>query len=383
MEPTENKPDSRMPGLVGLGLLVAVGLGFGLGQWLKPTASEPDRLPIPSAPSSIFKPPAKLVVYQEGPAIPQLWLDTFSSGVGSLKVDLRALARNADGTWPSDGDVYLLKARSFSELGRSVPWADLTGKVPLDGVNPVYRGQAFDPRGLQSRPWRISPWFFMKRVAVGTNPKVAMAPVLRWASEPGAIFPEDTDLMAAIWIKSQNRSVNLGGESARTIAKQQVEASLVGKLATEEECWNGLKDGRVNFSYLPSWRLILDPQAGGGLIRWSALPTGTLVDFEVMAVPEGSSRKEMAYRFCEFLLAPSQQAALLGATGFFPVHSKPGMEWAGSTFLMPTGPWFDRSEFILWPYPQVAVTSPQPTAETNAVVPVIGGEQKTENGLGK
>jgi hypothetical protein len=218
----------------------------------------------------------------------------------------------------------------------------------------------------------------MKRVAVGTNPKVAMAPVLRWASEPGAIFSEDTDLMAAIWIKSQNRSVNLGGESARTIAKQQVEASLVGKLATEEDCWNGLKDGRVNFSYLPSWRLILDPQAGGGLIRWSALPTGTLVDFEVMAVPEGSSKKEMAYRFCEFLLAPSQQAALLGATGFFPVHSKPGMEWAGSTFLMPTGPWFDRSEFILWPYPQVAVTSPQPTSETNAVVPAIGGEQKSE-----
>jgi hypothetical protein len=102
------------------------------------------------------------------------------------------------------------------------------------------------------------------------------------------------------------------------------------------------------------------------------------VDFEVMAVPEGSPRKEMAYRFCEFLLAPSQQAALLGATGFFPVHSKPGMEWAGSTFLMPTGPWFDRSEFILWPYPQVAVTSPQPASETNAVVPAIGGEQKSE-----
>jgi ABC-type glycerol-3-phosphate transport system substrate-binding protein len=102
------------------------------------------------------------------------------------------------------------------------------------------------------------------------------------------------------------------------------------------------------------------------------------VDFEVMAVPEGSSKKEMAYRFCEFLLAPSQQAALLGATGFFPVHSKPGMEWAGSTFLMPTGQWFDRSEFILWPYPQVAVTTPQPTSETNAVVPAIGGEQKSE-----
>ena len=114
MEPTENKPDSRMPGLIGLGLLVAVGLGFGLGQWLKPAGSESDRLPMPSAPSSIFQLPSKLVVYQEGPAIPQLWLDTCSSGSGYLKVDLRTLVRSADGTWPSDGDVYLLKARSFS-----------------------------------------------------------------------------------------------------------------------------------------------------------------------------------------------------------------------------------------------------------------------------
>ena len=131
-------------------------------------------------------------------------------------------------------------------------------------------------------------------------------------------------------------------------------------------------------SYLPAWRLVLDPQAGGGLIRWSALPAGTVVDFEVMGVREESLKKEIAFRFLEFLLAGPQQSALLGATGYFPVHSKPGMEWAGSTFLMPTGPWFDRSEFILWPYPQVAVTSPQPTSETNAVVPASGWERKSE-----
>jgi ABC-type glycerol-3-phosphate transport system substrate-binding protein len=110
------------------------------------------------------------------------------------------------------------------------------------------------------------------------------------------------------------------------------------------------------------------------------------VDFEVMAVPEGSSKKEMAYRFCEFLLAPSQQAALLGATGFFPVHSKPGMEWAGSTFLMPTGPWFDRSEFILWPYPRpVPATSPPAVVtETNGVAPYIeGGAEKADSEMRK
>jgi hypothetical protein len=45
---------------------------------------------------------------------------------------------------------------------------------------------------------------------------------------------------------------------------------------------------------------------------------------------------------------------------------------------MPSGTWFDRSEFILWPYPRVAVTPPQPTSETNAVVPESGGEQKSE-----
>lgn len=371
MEPSKNSPDSRIPGLIGLGLMAAVGLGFGLGHRLQRSGENPEPLPV-AAPASIFQAPAKLIVYHEGPAIPQVWLDIFSSGPGYPKIDLRVLARNPDGSWPGDGDAYLMKARTFPELGKSLGWADLTGKVPTDGINAVYRGQSFDPAGDHSRPWRISPWFFMRKVAPGTNPKVAMAAPVRWAGEAGALFPQDTDLLAALWIKGQNRSVNFGGESARASAKQQVEAALAGRLASEEECWSGLKRGQVTFSYLPSWRLVLDPQAGGGLIRWSVLPNGTLVDFEVMGVRDGSGKKDMAFRFLEFLLAPPQQAALLGATGFFPVHSKPGMEWAGSTLAIPHGTWFDRSEFILWPYPQpVVVASPAEVTDTN--LPAEGG----------
>jgi len=377
MEPLKNSPDSRVPGLIGLGLMVAVGLGFALGNRLQPTEKNPEPTPVVAS-ASIFQTPPKLVVYHEGPAIPQLWLDTFSSGPGYPKIDLRILVRNPDGSWPTDGDAYLLKARSFPELGKSLGWANLTGKVPADGINAVYRGQAFDPAGAHSRPWRISPWFFMRKVAPGTNPKVAMAAPSRWVSEVGGLFPQDTDLLAALWIKGQNRSVNFGGENARASAKQQVEAAMAGRLASEEECWNGLKNGQVNFSYLPSWRLVLDPQAGGGLIRWAVLPNGTLVDFEVMGVREDSGKKDMAFRFLEFLLAPSQQAALLGATGFFPVHSKPGMEWAGSTLAMPGGQWFDRSEFILWPYPQpMAAVVPVPVTETNLPAE-SGGEAKPQ-----
>jgi len=87
----------------------------------------------------------------------------------------------------------------------------------------------------------------------------------------------------------------------------------------------------------------------------------------------------MACRFLDFLLAPSQQAALLGATGYFPVRSKPGKEWEGSSMAMPAGTWFDRSEFILWLYPQpvAPVPIPVPVTETNAVVPASGeGLQK-------
>ena len=377
MEPSKSSPDSRLPGMIGLGLLLVLALGFGLGRRLGSAGPEPERLPAPSAPS-IFQLPAKLVVYQEGPAIPQLWLDTFSSGPGFLKVDLRILSRNSDGTWPTDGDVYLLKARSFNEVRKSVPWADLTGQVPVAGINPVYQGQSFDPLGTHSRPWRISPWFFMKKVPSGTPHKVAFAAPARWANEPQSIFPNEPDLIAALWIKSQGKSINLGGESTQQMARQQAESVLAGKLAPEVECWEGLKDGRVQLTYLPAWRLVLEPQAGNGLIRWSALQAGTIVDFEVMAVADGSSRKEMACKFLEFLLAPPQQAALLGATGFFPVHSKPGMEWAGSTFVMPSGTWFDRSEFILWPYPQPVETVPATVTDTNAVMPEGGTGQKSE-----
>jgi hypothetical protein len=92
----------------------------------------------------------------------------------------------------------------------------------------------------------------------------------------------------------------------------------------------------------------------------------------------------MATRFVEFLLAPSQQAALLGATGYFPVRSRPGQEWAGSTLIVPSGTWFDRSEFILWPYPRPAVPAAPEVTETNGVAPHIeGGMEKTESGMRK
>jgi len=258
-----------------------------------------------------------------------------------------------------------------------VSWADLGGRVPMDGINPVFQALSFDPNNLKSRPWRISPWFLMKRVAPGTPHKVAFAAPIRWAQENGALFPKDPDLLGALWIKSQGRPINLGGEPVQAAARQQAEAALAGKLAPEEDCWRGLKDGQVQLSFLPAWRLVLDPQAGGGLIRWAVLPHGTLVDFEVAAVRQDSPRQEMALRFVEFLLAPSQQAALLGATGYFPVRSRPGQEWTGSTLIMPSGTWFDRSEFILWPYPRPVVVQ-TPGMETNAASPAVTPEQKNE-----
>jgi len=381
MEESPNSPnssrtaESRRPGLIGLGLLAAALVGFAAGQWFRPAGPEPERLPAPSIPS-VFQAP-KLIVYQEGPAIPQLWLDTFSSAPGHPKVESRRWIRAEDGAWPIDGDVYLLKARSFAEAGHVVSWADLGGRVPLDGINPVFQAQSFDPNNFKSRPWRVSPWFFMKRVAPGTPHKVAFAAPIRWAQENGALFPNDPDLLAALWIKSQGKPINLGGEAVQAAARHQVEAALAGKLATEEDCWRGLKDGQVQLSFLPAWRLVLDPQAGGGSIRWAVLPGGTIVDFEVAAVRQDSPRLEMALRFVEFLTAPSQQAALLGATGYFPVRSRPGQEWAGSTLMVPSGTWFDQSEFILWPYPRPVVVQP-PVTETNAVTPESGTEKKSE-----
>ena len=375
MEPPEKRSESKKPGLIGLALVVVLALGLGLEHWFRPSSLEPERLPVPSA--SLFPVVAKLVVYHEGPALPQLWINTFAGGPGYPKIDLRALNRNPDGSWPTDGDVYLIKARTFPDMGKNIVWTDLGGKVSLEGINPVYLAQSYDPAGRQSRPWRISPWFFMKKTAPGTNPRVAMTPSSRWWGEAAALFPNDPDLLAAIWLKSQNRSIRLGGEASRAQAVQQSEATLAGKTAPEEDCWKALQDGQTGFSFLPSWRLILNPQAAGGLIRWSALPTGTIVDFEVMAVPESSSKKEMACKFLDFLLAPSQQAALLGATGYFPVKSKPGKEWEGSSMSMPAGAWFDRSEFILWPHPQPVVPAPAVT-ETNAVSPSVGGERQGE-----
>ncbi len=376
---SQNSPkpmDSRRPGLIGLGLLAAALLGFAAGHWFRPGVPEQDRLPVPSVPS-VFQAP-KLVVYQEGPAIPQLWLDTFASAAGHPKVEVRPLSRAEDGTWPTDGDVYLLKARSFSEAGHSMAWADLSQRIPLDGINPVYQAQSFDPNNLKSRPWRVSPWFFMKRVAPGTPHKVAFAAPARWANENGGLFPSDPDLLAALWIKAQGRPINHGGEVVQASARQQVEAALVGRTAQEEDCWRGLKEGQVQLTFLPAWRLVLDPQAGGGLIRWAVLPSGTVVDFEVAAVRQDSPRLEMALKFVEFLLAPSQQAALLGATGYFPVRSRPGQEWAGSTLIVPSGTWFDRSEFILWPYPRPVPPPTPEVTETNTLVPEGGGDPKNE-----
>lgn len=377
-KPSEHAPsrESRRPGLVGMGLLAAALLGFAVGHWFRPVGPEADRLPVPSVPS-VFQAP-RLVVDQEGPPIPQLWLDTFASAPGHPKVEVRKLERAEDGTWPTDGDVYLLKARSFLEVGQSVPWADLNGRIPLEGINPVYQAQSFDPKNVKSRPWRVSPWFFMKRVAPATPHKVAFAAPARWANEAGGLFPDHPDLLAALWIKSQGRPINLGGEVVQATARQQVQAALAGRIASEDDCWHGLKNGQVQLTFLPAWRLVLNPQAGDGLIRWAVLPCGTIVDFEVAAVRQDSPQLEMAMRFVEFLLAAPQQAALLGATGFFPVRSRPGQEWSGSTLIVPSGGWFDRSEFILWPYPRLVPPLAPGGTDTNGVAPGDGVEPKSE-----
>ena len=151
VKPVENKPDSRVPGIVGVGLLLALALGFGLGQRFGAGGVEPEMLPAPSAPS-LFQLPSKLVVYQEGPAIPALWLDTFSSGVGNPKIDLRVLERGSDGSWPSDGDVYLIKARTFQPLSQIFSWTDLTGRVPMDGIKSCIPRTSFRPHGCQKSP---------------------------------------------------------------------------------------------------------------------------------------------------------------------------------------------------------------------------------------
>jgi len=103
-----------------------------------------------------------------------------------------------------------------------------------------------------------------------------------------------------------------------------------------------------------------------------------------MAVRQDSPRLEMAMRFAEFLLAPSQQAALLGATGYFSVRSRPGQEWAGSTLIVPSGTWFDRSEFILWPYPKPVAPAAQEVTHTNEIVPhAEGGARSAESEMRK
>jgi hypothetical protein len=247
----------------------------------------------------------------------------------------------------------------------------------------VYQAQSFDPNDLKSRPWRVSPWFFMKRVAPGTPHKVAFAAPARWANEAGGLFPNDPDLLAALWIKSQGKPINLGGEEVHAVARQQVEAALGGRVAPEDDCWRGLKDGQIQISFLPAWKLVLDPQAGGGLIRWSVLPSGTIVDFEVAAIRQDTPRLDVAHRFVEFLLAPPQQAALLGATGYFPVRSRPGQEWAGSTLIVPSGTWFDRSEFILWPYPRPVPPPAPEVTDTNEVTPGDGGLGNPESEMRK
>ena len=57
----------------------------------------------------------------------------------------------------------------------------------------------------------------------------------------------------------------------------------------------------------------------------------------------------------------------------------------GSTLIVPSGGWFDRSEFILWPYPRPVVVTPPPTSTgTNEITPSAeGGVEKAESDMRK
>ncbi|MFH1067885.1 MAG: hypothetical protein V1746_08295 [bacterium] len=336
------KPSKRVLSLLAL-LLIFVGILLLIFRPSKPIVVP---TPTPTPQPTPEKPPV-LVFYTEKALLPASWLEEWEKA-GGMKVEQRLLTSSEGKPLPLDGDVYSLSPRHFNVLRQGLELASFDEGESKNGANPAFTGYSFDPDSQWTRPWRWTPYFFYFRNNAALTE--------RWWAHPNALWPDDMDLLIALQVKQLGQSANAPHNEAWDRVWQEIGASV--RLADEGKCWQALQEGQCEISLLPAALRLQSPDIKD--ISWRAPSHGAMVQLDVLVIAAKSPHMEQARKWVEFLIAPPQQKRVLPETGYFPTHTKPGEEWKGSPIPLPSGEWFDKSEFLL-PSP-VAPTPQEPAA---------------------
>ncbi|MFZ5805584.1 MAG: hypothetical protein ACOY3I_00035 [Verrucomicrobiota bacterium] len=306
----------------------------------KADANLTNKIKPPPVASKVFFNLRPLIVYVEKEAIPLIWLEQWKKETGE-SIEQRIFIPSEGKELPLDGDVYSVSPRYFQKLKEKMELLAFEENEFWNGTNPAFGGQSFDVDNRWTRPWRWSPYFFYLRQA---TPQTPLPRTDVWWTNTNAFFPRDLDLLVGLRMKEMGSSANALQTQTKENLRRELEKSLSHSLADEKSCWEAIRDGKIEITFLPAaFRL---KNQGVTSIAWVAPSKGTLIQFDVLAISSRSLKTDAAKKLIGFLTSPAIQERMISETGYLPTHTRPQEEWKGTSMAAPNGSWFEHSEFL-------------------------------------
>jgi hypothetical protein len=282
-----------------------------------------------------------LVLYLDGNLLPQAWLDEWKQAHPNIAINQREL-KNTE-VLPNDGDMYSITPPEYLNNCSTIHFLELEQGDLLKITSPAFTGQAFDLDNKYTRPWRWTPWFFYVRLSPAA--KGPMPDIKTLWENPKAIYPNALRDIVALKIKERKETVAMNWNAEALEMRSQVESGLKNRMASAQDCWQALKDGNAEASFLPAVYRLQPPITDPAGLRWEAPPHGTIIHLELLAIRADSANVDNAKVLMAFLLDHNQQQRMVTSTGYFPTCTLRGKETEGCPIPLPKGEWFDLGEF--------------------------------------
>jgi|GEM_PF-4348007 len=330
-------------------LLLAVALWFFAPSAQQPTMSAP-RVTQPvttnSQPPIILNPQqppptqqtVSLVLYVENQLLPTEWLDSWEKKTGT-HVEQKNFNPDFPDAIPLDGDVYSISTKWFIPLQNRIELSIISDDSVLAKIDPIFQGHAFDIDNTWSRPWRWTPYLIFKRIP---DLKKASAHLV-------SLYPSDLDLLSAMKLKELGGTISSPDDPRWSEAKNQAKSLLPSKSTDEQACWQALKDGTANTSYLPASLRLCEPREDPAGLTWNVPAKGTIIRMELLTVSRKSSHQKECIDFINFLSSAEIQKQLVDKTGYFSVMGPDIPSAKSSPIPLPDSPqflWLSHSEYL-------------------------------------
>lgn len=312
----------------------------------QPTTTNPSTNPPPilnpeqQAPQP--KQPVALILYTENQPLPPEWLESWEKKTG-IHIDQRNFNPASPDAIPLDGDVYSVSTKWFIPLQNRIELTLISNDSILEKIDPVFQGHSFDIDSMWSRPWRWTPYLIFER-----------KPDAKKNARSIALYPSDLELLTAYKLKELGGAIASPEDPRWSQAKSEAKALLPAQSTDEQACWQALKDGSANVSYLPACLRLVEPREDPAGLNWTApikmnVTEGTVIRMELLVVSGKTTHQKESVDFIDYLSSSDIQKMLVDKTGYFSVMGPDIPTAKNSPIHLPDSPklaWLGHSEYL-------------------------------------